>query len=377
VKISANNVQSFEFEQEAFMRLALSLARRGLGNVWPNPAVGCVIVSKGQIVGRGWTMPGGRPHAEVVALKQAGGLARGGEVYVTLEPCCHEGKTGPCAEALVSAGIKKIYISTLDPDPRVNGKGVLFLKKNKISTSVGLLEKEAIRLNLGFFLKISQGRPLVTMKTASTLDGKIALGNGLSKWITNESARGFSHLFRYIHDAVAVGSGTVLADNPELTCRLPGITNCNKPRIILDRRLRTADDSNLANSARETPVWIVTSDTHKKHKFKKLEEKGVKIILSPLSGEPKTDLINILKHLGKLGLTRLLFEPGSQLGAALLTAGLVDQLVVFRSSSIAGNDGVGMIGNLYLSEISNMPKMVRSYGLEIEENYLEVFERPE
>ena len=377
MKISANSVQRFEFEQEAFMRLALSLARRGLGNVWPNPAVGCVIVSKGQIVGRGWTMPGGRPHAEVVALKQAGGLARGGEVYVTLEPCCHEGKTGPCAEALVSAGIKKIYISTLDPDPRVNGKGVLFLKKNKISTSVGLLEKEAMRLNLGFFLKISQGRPLVTMKTASTLDGKIALGNGLSKWITNESARGFSHLFRYIHDAVAVGSGTVLADNPELTCRLPGIINCNKPIIILDRRLRTADDSNLANSARETPVWIVTSDTHKKHKFKKLEEKGVKIILSPLSGEPKTDLIKILKHLGKLGLTRLLFEPGSQLGAALLTAGLVDQLVVFRSSSIAGNDGVGMIGNLYLSEISNMPKMVRNYGLEIEENYLEVFERPE
>ena len=377
MKISANNVQSFEFEQEAFMRLALSLARRGLGNVWPNPAVGCVIVSKGQIVGRGWTMPGGRPHAEVVALKQAGGLARGGEVYVTLEPCCHEGKTGPCAEALVSAGIKKIYISTLDPDPRVNGKGVLFLKKNKISTSVGLLEKEAIRLNLGFFLKISQGRPLVTMKTASTLDGKIALGNGLSKWITNESARGFSHLFRYIHDAVAVGSGTVLADNPNLTCRLPGITNCNKPRIILDRRLRTADDSNLANSARETPVWIVTSDTHKKHKFKKLEEKGVKIILSSLNGEPKADLITVLKHLGKLGLTRLLFEPGSQLGAALLTAGLVDQLVVFRSSSIAGNDGVGMIGNLYLSEISNMPKMVRNYGLEIEENYLEVFERPE
>ena len=377
MKISANNVQSFEFEQEAFMRLALSLARRGLGNVWPNPAVGCVIVSKGQIVGRGWTMPGGRPHAEVVALKQAGGLARGGEVYVTLEPCCHEGKTGPCAEALVSAGIKKIYISTLDPDPRVNGKGVLFLKKNKISISVGLLEKEAIRLNLGFFLKISKGRPLVTMKTASTLDGKIALGNGLSKWITNESARGFSHLFRYIHDAVAVGSGTVLADNPELTCRLPGITNCNKPRIILDRRLRTADDSNLANSARETPVWIVTSDTHKKQKFKKLEDKGVKIILSPLSGEPKTDLIKVLKHLGKLGLTRLLFEPGSQLGAALLTAGLVDQLVVFRSSSIAGNDGVGMIGNLYLSEISKMPKMVRNYGLEIEENYLEVFERPE
>ena len=377
MKISANNVQSFEFEQEAFMRLALSLARRGLGNVWPNPAVGCVIVSKGQIVGRGWTMPGGRPHAEVVALKQAGGLARGGEVYVTLEPCCHEGKTGPCAEVLVSAGIKKIYISTLDPDPRVNGNGVLFLKKNKISTSIGLLKKEAIRLNLGFFLKISQGRPLVTVKIASTLDGKIALGNGLSKWITNESARGFSHLFRYIHDAVAVGSGTVLADNPELTCRLPGITNCNKPRIILDRRLRTADDSNLANSARETPVWIVTSDTHKKHKFKKLEEKGVKIILSPLSGEPKTDLIKILKHLGKLGLTRLLFEPGSQLGAALLTAGLVDQLVVFRSSSIAGNDGVGMIGNLYLSEISNMPKMVRNYGLEIEENYLEVYERPE
>ena len=377
MKISANSGQSFEFEQEAFMRLALSLARRGLGNVWPNPAVGCVIVSKGQIVGRGWTMPGGRPHAEVVALKQAGGLARGGEVYVTLEPCCHEGKTGPCAEALVSAGIKKIYISTLDPDPRVNGKGVLFLKKNKISTSVGLLEKEAIRLNLGFFLKISQGRPLVTMKTASTLDGKIALGNGLSKWITNESARGFSHLFRYIHDAVAVGSGTVLADNPELTCRLPGITNCNKPRIILDRRLRTADDSNLANSARENPVWIVTSDTHKKHKLKKLEAKGVKIILSPLSGDPKTDLITVLKHLGKLGLTRLLFEPGSQLGAALLTAGLIDQLVVFRSSSIAGNDGVGMIGNLYLSEISNMPKMVRNYGLKIEENYLEVFERPE
>ena len=377
MKISANNVQSFEFEQEAFMRLALSLARRGLGNVWPNPAVGCVIVSKGQIVGRGWTMPGGRPNAEVVALKQAGSLARGGEVYVTLEPCCHEGKTGPCAEALVSAGIKKIYISTLDPDPRVNGKGVLFLKKNKISTSVGLLEKEAIRLNLGFFLKISQGRPLVTMKTASTLDGKIALGNGLSKWITNESARGFSHLFRYIHDAVAVGSGTVLADNPELTCRLPGITNCNKPRIILDRRLRTAEDSNLANSANDTPVWIVTSDTHKKHKFKKLEEKGVKIILSPLTGEPKTDLIEVLKHLGKRGLTRLLFEPGSQLGAALLTAGLVDQLVVFRSSSIAGNDGLGMIGNLYLSKISNMPKMVRNYSLEIEENYLEVFERPE
>ncbi len=377
MKRSANSAKSFTLEQEAFMRLALALARRGLGNVSPNPAVGCVIVNKGQIVGRGWTMPGGRPHAEVVALRQAGSLARGGEVYVTLEPCCHKGKTGPCAEVLVSAGIKKIYISTLDPDPRVNGNGVLFLKKNKISTSIGLLKKEAIRLNLGFFLKISQGRPLVTVKIASTLDGKIALGNGLSKWITNESSRGFSHLFRYIHDAVAVGSGTVWADNPELTCRLPGITNYKKPRIILDRRLRTAENSNLANSAKEAPVWIVTSDTHAKPKFKKLEDKGVKVILLPLGGESKTDLIEVLKHLGKLGLTRVLFEPGSQLGAALLTAGLVDQLVVFRSSSIAGNDGVGMIGDLYLSELSNMPKMARNYGLEIEEDYLEVFERPE
>ena len=377
MKRSINSVQSFALEQEAFMRLALSLARRGLGNVWPNPAVGCVIVSRGQIVGRGWTMPGGRPHAEVVALKQAGSLARGGEAYVTLEPCCHEGKTGPCAEALASAGIRKVYISTLDPDPRVNGNGELFLKKNKISTSLGLLEKEAIRLNLGFFLKNSKGRPLITLKTASTLDGKIALGNGSSKWITNESARGFSHLFRHIHDAVAVGSGTVLADNPELTCRLPGIINRQKPRIILDRRLRTPENSKLANSAGETPVWVVTSDTHEEYKFKKLEEKGVKIILLPLRGEPKADLTEVLKHLGKIGLTRVLFEPGSQLGAAFLTAGLVDQLVVFRSSSIAGNDGIGMIGDLSLSEIVNMPKMVRNYGMEIEENYLEVFERTE
>ena len=205
------------------MRAALALARRGLGSTWPNPTVGCVLVADGHVIGRGWTQPGGVPHAETVALERAGDQARGATAYISLEPCSHYGKTPPCADALVAAGISRAVLAMQDPNPDIDGRGIDKLKAAGVDVELGLMEAEARKVNAGFSLMVERGRPLVTLKTATTLDGRIAVSSGASQWITGAAARRRAHLLRSQNDAVMVGAGTAVADNPQLTCRLPGL----------------------------------------------------------------------------------------------------------------------------------------------------------
>lgn len=242
------------------MRAALSLARRNLGCVWPNPAVGCVLVRDGKVVGRGWTGRGGRPHAETEALARAGPAARGATAYVSLEPCDHHGETPPCSEALIAAEVARLVVAVEDPDPRVSGRGLKRLRAAGIDVEVagGALAEQARDLNAGFFLRVREGRPLFTLKTATTLDGKIATRTGDSRWITGAGARAVTHWMRAEHDAVLIGSGTALADDPDLTCRTPGLEDRSPVRIVADGRLRLPPESRLVATARDIPTWVLT-----------------------------------------------------------------------------------------------------------------------
>ena len=242
------------------MGIALALARRGLGRVWPNPAVGCLLVREGRIIGRGWTGSGGRPHAETEALRRASasGGAAGATAYVTLEPCGHTGKTPPCAKALVEAGIGRAVVAATDPDPRVNGRGIAMLEAAGIEVTLGVRAAEARALNAGFLSRVEQGRPLVTLKLATTLDGRIATHTGASRWISGPVARDWTHALRAMSDAIMIGSGTALADDPELTCRLPGMTDLSPVRVVVDRRLRLPLTSRLVRDAKRQPTWLIT-----------------------------------------------------------------------------------------------------------------------
>ncbi|OJW24791.1 MAG: riboflavin biosynthesis protein RibD, partial [Rhodospirillales bacterium 69-11] len=242
----------------AHMRSALALARRGLGSTWPNPSVGCVIVRDGRVVGRGTTASGGRPHAEPLALDMAGPLARGATAYVTLEPCCHWGRTPPCTDALIAAGIVRVVVATRDPDRRVDSQGVARLREAGIEVVEGVLEAEAQAVLAGFTQRIRTGRPLVTLKLATTLDGRIATAGGESQWITGPPARRMAHALRGRHDAVMVGVGTVMADNPELTCRIAGFRTRPLVRVVADSHLRTRLTARLLASAADTPSWFLT-----------------------------------------------------------------------------------------------------------------------
>ena len=357
------------------MKTALSLAKRGLGNVWPNPAVGCIIVKDGQIVGRGWTQPGGRPHAEIMAVEQAGNGASGGTVYLNLEPCNHQGLSPPCTEALIAAGIKEVYASLSDPDPRVSGGGFERLMQEKIAVYIGLLSELAREINKGFFLRIEHGRPLITFKTATTIDGKIATKDGISKWITGKEARALGHQFRSMHDAVMVGSGTAIADNPQLTSRLSGVANKDRPRIVVDGRLRLSLSSKMVMSARETPVWLITRDDHPPEKLQPYKDHNVDLILIPPEDSGGYGINSVLQHLGNRGLTRVLVEGGGQLASSLFSADLIDQIAWFRAPSVMGNDGLPAVGNLELCRLSEMPRFVRCSWSPLGSDHLEILMR--
>ncbi len=356
------------------MDAALNLAQRGLGNVWPNPAVGCVIVKNNRVIGRGWTAFGGRPHAETEALRNAGQDVLGSTVYVTLEPCNHYGKTPPCVDALIDAGIKKIVIATLDPDDRVSGKGIKRLENAGIDVEVGIAKAQAEKINQGFFLRVGNSRPFITLKMATTLDGKIATQSGESKWITGELSRKFSHKLRACHDAVLVGSGTVVADNPSLICRLPGFQNKHKLRIIVDGRLRTPLNGELAQTAKEVPVLIYTHSKNKKQKIKKLESLGVKIVVLEKNGK-HLDIKELMKEISSLGITRLLIEGGGVLNSSLMANDLVDEIAWFRSPCILGNDGVPAIENLGLDKLEKRKKFSRNSTIALDEDILEILIR--
>jgi diaminohydroxyphosphoribosylaminopyrimidine deaminase / 5-amino-6-(5-phosphoribosylamino)uracil reductase len=325
------------------MRHALTLAERALGRVAPNPAVGCVLVSSaGHVVGRGWTHAGGRPHAEAAALAQAGPTARGGTAYVTLEPCAHYGLTPPCAQALIAAGVSRVIAAVEDPDPRVKGTGVAMLRAAGVEVTTGVLEREAAELNAGFFLRIQKDRPLVTCKIARDSDGKTIPPPGADRWITGEESRRFAHLLRAKHDAVLIGIGTALADDPMLDCRLPGLEDRSPVRVVLDSHLRLPPNSKLVESAQRIPTMVFTAADG----GDRLRRQGVKVLRVVHDEHRRPALAAVLGVLAGRGFTRLLVEGGATVMSAFLRQGLVDRLEIFTASEPQGEAAGGEIAGL-------------------------------
>ncbi|HWK45694.1 MAG TPA: bifunctional diaminohydroxyphosphoribosylaminopyrimidine deaminase/5-amino-6-(5-phosphoribosylamino)uracil reductase RibD [Stellaceae bacterium] len=346
------------------MRSALALARRGLGQVAPNPAVGCIILRDGQVVGRGWTQPGGRPHAETEALRRAGAAARGATAYVTLEPCSHTGRTPPCADALLDAGIARAVVAIEDPDPRVAGGGIARLRDAGVAVTLGCGAAEAAELNRGFLTRIERGRPLVTLKLATTLDGRLATHLGESQWITGEVARAWGHGLRRGHDAVMVGSNTVLADDPMLTCRLPGLERPAPTRIVVDGRLQTPLTAKLVSSAGAAPTLIVTLAGTDPLRAQAFVDCGVEVLELTADAEGNIDLAATFTALGGRGLTRVLVEGGARLAASLFRGGLVDRIEWFRSPAIMGGDGVPAVQGFGVDHLVDMKRFERT-GLRV------------
>jgi diaminohydroxyphosphoribosylaminopyrimidine deaminase / 5-amino-6-(5-phosphoribosylamino)uracil reductase len=356
------------------MRSALALARRGLGTAWPNPSVGCVIVRDGRVVGRGTTAPGGRPHAEPRALSMAGEQAKGATAYVTLEPCCHWGRSPPCTDALIAAKISRAVVAATDPDSRVNGQGLAKLREAGIEVETGLLEAEALETLVGFNHRITLGRPMVTLKLASTLDGRIATHGGQSQWITGTPARRLAHAMRGRHDAVMVGVGTVLADNPDLTCRIPGFRPTPNVRIVADSHLRTPLTSRLLSTAAEIPTWFLLREGTNLAREDAFVDIGAKLIKVPGSSAG-IDLTVAMTALGTAGLTRVLVEGGGQVAAALLRADLVDRIAWFHAPSIMGGDGWPAVQAFGTTTLDRMPRFRRDCITTIGDDMLSEFTR--
>lgn len=361
--------ERFSETDKRAMRSALTLARRGLGNVWPNPSVGCVILDpEGSVVGRGWTQPRGRPHAETEALSRAGDKAQGATVYVTLEPCNHHGKTPPCTEALIAAGVKRVVSTFEDPDPRVSGAGFARLREAGITVSTGLYEEEARRLQQGFLVRHSLQRPYVALKTATSLDGKIALSSGESQWITGAEARQYAHRMRSEFDAVLVGGGTARADDPSLTCRLPGYNKPSPVRILMSAHPKEALDeaSKLRDGAATT--WLITTEAGRASLLSAaVADNGPScingiddIIVVPEDGaEPTISPVLALREIADRGVTRLMVEGGGTLAASLLKEDLVDEVHWARAPKIIGADGLPSVSTLALASLVESERFER------------------
>lgn len=343
-----------------WMRTALGLARRGLGRVWPNPAVGCVIVATGngadEVIGRGRTADGGRPHAEAAALAEAGGRARGATVYVTLEPCVREGRAGPCTNALIAAGVARVVIAIEDPDPRVSGAGIAALTGAGIAVEVGCLSSEAAALNRGFLRRIATGRPMMTLKLAASLDGRIATGTGESRWITGPRARSEVHLLRAQSDAILVGAGTVRSDNPRLNVRDLGMADRCPVRVVVSGALSLPRDGNLAATASEAPLWLCHDVEAEEGRRKAWSDLGAELIEIPFQADGQLDLSAMMQRLGDRGITRVLCEGGGRLAAALIEDDLVDELVCYTAGLTLGGAAVPAIGDLEITALQLAPR---------------------
>ena len=334
----------------ANMRLALSLAARGLGNTAENPSVGCVITQPdlgGRVVGRGWTQPGGRPHAETIALEQAGPLAAGATVYVTLEPCSHTGRTPPCADALVGAGVARVVCALSDPDTRVAGRGLEKLRAADIEVSTGLLETDAATVLSGYLTRKREGRPHVTLKLAMTADGRIATRTGDSQWVTGDRARREGHALRARHDAILTGSGTVIADDPALTCRLPGLEDRSPEPVIMTGTRDLPEDCGLLRHRDTRPVRV----------FK---------------GRPDPE--SVLRSLADEGINTVMIEAGAGITGAFLNADLVDEIYCFRAAKFIGGDGMSAVASLGLDRLEDAKhfrlKSQRTLDGDVLEHYL-------
>tara|TARA_B100000780_G_scaffold272993_2_gene235957 strand:- start:851 stop:1930 length:1080 start_codon:yes stop_codon:yes gene_type:complete len=314
----------FSPDDHYYMQTALNFARRGLGRTAPNPAVGCVIVKGGHILATARTADGGRPHAEKSALAKAGDQAIGATVYVTLEPCSHEGQSGSCAMALIDAGVKRVVAACTDPNPAVSGAGLNMMREAGICVDLGLLEREAIDLNQGFFLTLAENRPFITLKTAVSADGFVSAKRGEQTWITNSLARLKAHHLRAVHDGILCGIGTIKTDDPHLTTRVDGLVH-KSVRIILDSALSITEDANVVQSARDEPLWIFYETGEPAHKMA-LQDMGADLFQCNTR-----NLSSILKILSERGLTRILVEGGPHIHQSFIKAGLFDDIAVFQS----------------------------------------------
>ena len=359
-----------------FMELALTLGRRGQGRTWPNPAVGAVVVKDGVIVGRGWTQPGGRPHAEPEALRRAGEAARGATLYVTLEPCSHVGKSPPCADAIMAAGIARVVSAIEDPNPEVAGQGHARLRAAGITVDIGLGALEAAHDHAGHFSRVRDKRPHVILKLAVSSDDKIGAAGRKPVAISGEAAKARVHLLRAQCDAILVGIGTVLADDPLLTCRLPGMEPQSPVRVVLDRSLRIPGTSKLVHSARETPLWVMTSNLSEAPAAMKLGAAGAHVIrVVTTAAPPGLDLAAVLHALSEKGITRLLVEGGARVASSFVAASLVDEVWLLRGPDAVGTDGIAALDALPLTAITQSPAFKRSASETLQKDTLTIYER--
>ena len=356
-----------------FMTLALGLGRRGLGNAWPNPAVGAVVVKDGIVIGRGWTQPGGRPHAEVEALRRAGAAVRGATLYATLEPCSHHGQTPPCVDAITAAGIARVVSALEDPNPRIAGEGHARLRQQGVAVDVGLGSADALRAHAGHFRRVRDRRPHVTLKLAVSADGKAGLTGRKPAAITGEAARERVHLMRAMNDAVLTGIGTVLSDDPQLNCRLPGMEQRSPVRVVLDSQLRLPPKSRLAGSATRTLDWVFVDESAKPPHEDELTKDGVEVLRVP-GANGRLDLAAALRALADRGITRVMVEAGPILSAAFLSADLVDAAALFRSSTAIGA-GIDALEGMPLSALTLSPRLRLMGREQIGADTLETFER--
>jgi diaminohydroxyphosphoribosylaminopyrimidine deaminase/5-amino-6-(5-phosphoribosylamino)uracil reductase len=349
------------------MDYALRLGRRALGTTAENPPVGCVIVKDGRVLGVGWTQSGGRPHAETEALKMAGNAAKGATAYVTLEPCAHHGRTPPCAEALVKAGLARVVTAIEDPDSRVSGGGHAILKAAGIPVETGISAEEARRDLAGFLTRIRKKRPYVTLKIGVSADGKIAAGPGQRTSITGEEVKVRVHLMRAQSDAILVGLSTVLIDDPDLTCRLPGMEARSPIRIVADTRLSIPSKAKLVKTAEQVPVWIFSTR-------KGGVSAGITVIDCKQTANGWVDFVDALEQLGERGINRLLVEGGSHISQSFLEADLVDEVQLFQSPAIIGPQGIDAIADTPLSTLEKRFKPTQKEVLGTDT--LTVYDRP-
>lgn len=367
--------QATDAPDRRYMQAAIGLARRALGRSWPNPAVGCVIVKDGAMVGRGWTQPGGRPHAETEALRRAAAGARGATLYSTLEPCSHVGRTPPCVDAIIAADVRRVVAAIEDPDPRVSGAGLARLADAGIEVVSGVLSDEAASVNRGYLLRRRHGRPMLTVKVATTLDGRIATQTGESKWITGTAARARGQHLRATHNAILIGIETALRDDPQLTCRLPGMGDQSPVRIVLDSSLRLPLSAGLVATAGSQPTWVVTTVNADTARAQALEDKQVIVIRVDAGEDGRPAIGAVVAALAEKGLNRVLVEGGGTVAGAFLRGDLADELAWFRTPSVMGGDGLAAVAPLGVDVLKAMRRFARQTVAELEQDVLETYIR--
>ncbi|MEN6584648.1 MAG: bifunctional diaminohydroxyphosphoribosylaminopyrimidine deaminase/5-amino-6-(5-phosphoribosylamino)uracil reductase RibD [Sulfuricella sp.] len=333
------------------MAQAMQLAQRGLYSTTPNPRVGCVLVRDGKVVGEGWHEKAGEPHAEVHALNQAGEAARGATAYVTLEPCSHYGRTPPCAGALIKAGVGRVIVAMRDPNPMVAGQGIAMLELAGIPTACGVLEKEARELNVGFISRMERGRPWLRLKVAATLDGKTALNNGVSQWITGPDARRDAHRWRARSCAMLTGIGTVLTDDPSFTVR--DVETARQPlKVVVDANLSMPLDAKILQGAK----LLIATGCDEEERIRQLQDAGAEVLVLPAE-HGQIDLARLLQELGRRGLNEITVEAGKVLNGSLLSAGVVDELVLYLAPMLFGDKARGMFGVPEIEEMGQRQEL--------------------